>query len=272
MYCGHHVRAEEPTLKDHIRTIVSLTDPEYRDRVADFPSESPTRATGRTVDASLAKNEINRIDRRQEYVARFSALEVFRQLALNVAREPGDRVYAIHLLGRLASLDATIAKQVIATLRTVSREDDDRAKHAAEIVLQKLNNLTPPTSPRDVVLELNEALRNGDSETALSLFHQVGDYARIEQAIPRIKSFGEILDSERILDLAIVVVGKGRDVDPICLMKIGDHWKICTTVTEFTLPVSSHREARSIVAAMDALQAWYDERHQQLSAVDQESR
>ena len=58
---------------------------------------------------------------------------------------------------------------------------------------------------------------------------------------------GTIVDSERILDLAIVIVKKGRDIDPICLVKTDNAWKICKDVTEFTLPVSSHREARSMV-------------------------
>jgi hypothetical protein len=138
--------------------------------------------------------------------------------------------------------------------------------------MENLKTLPRPISPRDTVANLNKALANGDSTAAMSLFHQIGDLSQLRKMLPNRRPIGAIVDSEQILDLSIVVVKNGRDIDPICLVKTDDTWKICKDITEFTLPVSSHREARSMVAAMDALQTWYELRKQQLLAVDKSSQ
>jgi hypothetical protein len=264
--------AKETALKDHTATVVSLAGPEYRDKVEDFLSASPKTATGLSIDAMLATNAINRIDRRQEYVARSSFFEVFSHIASNTQRKPEDRTYAIRKLERLSSADSDFVKKVIDTLGPLSDEADGSVQRTAKAVLESLKKLPRSISPRDTIVNLNEALAEGDSAAAMQLFHQIGDLSRLRKNLPKFKPFGAIVDSENILDLSIVVVKSGPDIDPICLIKIDGNWKICKDITEFTLPVSSHREASSMVAAMDALQTWFDLRKKQLLAVDKPSR
>jgi hypothetical protein len=263
---------QETAFKDHIATVASLAEPEYRDKVKDFLSASPTTATGMNVDALLATNAINGIDRRQAYVARSSLFEVFSHIASNTDRKSEDRAYAIHWLGRLGSHDAELVERAIDTIRPLSDTADGRVQRAAKAVVESLKTLPRPVSPRDTVVNLNKALANGDSAAAMSLFHQIGDLSRLRKMLPNLRPIGTIVDSEQILDLSIVVVKNGRDIDPICLVKTDGTWKICKNVTEFTLPVSSHREASSMVAAMDDLQTWYKLRKQQLLAVDKSSQ
>ena len=109
----HCISAEESleekvTLDDHISAIVQLTHPDDHAQVNDFLSKTPKSATGLTVNATLAKNAINRIDFRKAYLVRASCFEVFSNIASNTARKPHDRAYAISMLRRVTAGDAEL--------------------------------------------------------------------------------------------------------------------------------------------------------------------
>ena len=117
-------------------------------------------------------------------MARSSMFEVFSHMASNVARKPEDRTYAIHSLRRLASSDPDLAEKVVAIIQPLSQTDDARVQRVAEVVIKQLNTMPQPSSPRDGVSDLNDALASGNSAAAMTMFHRIGNCSRLEQIVP----------------------------------------------------------------------------------------
>ena len=247
-------------LDDDRARIAALARSAHRAQVTDFLSETPTRATGMSMDASLAKLALNGIDGRKEAEIRSSVVRVFGFMARDEKRDSGDRTYAMNKLGRLAQLHADVAKEVAAVMNQLAEHDDRRIRGTAELILSRIKDVPVPMSAVETLAELERVVDSGDLDKARSMFHLVNPEEATDEFISMFRDIPRVVTSKEILDIAVIVVHEKRnDYDPVCLIRMSGQWKVCQPITQFTIPATDIRKAKSMIETMDTLMNWYEE-------------